>query len=270
MARRRETIFDILLILPWWASVIVAAIVYVLLAYAVPTFFQDNPFAAPLFIAAKAYAPFIAVLFLGVGAASFLRSLFIKKRYNSVKELDDIRKLSWREFESIVGEAFRRRGYSVLENAVDGADGGVDLLLRKSGEKFYVQCKHWKQTKVGVKPIRELYGVITAGDAAGGFFVASGEYTQDARDFAKKAGIDLIGGEQLAAMINEAREPQPFMDPTIRHRVSTTVHSPESPTCLNCGASTVRRVAKRGAHAGQAFWGCSSYPKCRGVRTACQ
>jgi restriction system protein len=27
----------------------------------------------------------------------------------------------------------------------------------------------------------------------------------------------------------------------------------------------VRRLAKRGANAGQAFWGCTGYPGCRGT-----
>jgi restriction system protein len=43
-----------------------------------------------------------------------------------------------------------------IENASEGADGGVDLVLRKDGEKFFVQCKQWKKGSVGVKPIREL------------------------------------------------------------------------------------------------------------------
>jgi restriction system protein len=28
-----------------------------------------------------------------------------------------------------------------------------------------------------------------------------------------------------------------------------------------------RRTAKRGAHAGRDFWGCTDYPTCRGTRT---
>lgn len=39
-----------------------------------------------------------------------------------------------------------------------------------------------------------------------------------------------------------------------------------SPSCPNCGSSMVKRQAKKGANAGGYFWGCSSFPKCRGVR----
>ena len=33
--------------------------------------------------------------------------------------------------------------------------------------------------------------------------------------------------------------------------------------CPACGAEMVRRTAKRGAHSGEQFWGCTNYPKCR-------
>jgi ssDNA-binding Zn-finger/Zn-ribbon topoisomerase 1 len=33
-----------------------------------------------------------------------------------------------------------------------------------------------------------------------------------------------------------------------------------------CVKGMRRRTAKQGPHAGQAFWGCSGYPECRGTR----
>ncbi|WP_420623287.1 topoisomerase DNA-binding C4 zinc finger domain-containing protein [Candidatus Poriferisodalis sp.] len=38
----------------------------------------------------------------------------------------------------------------------------------------------------------------------------------------------------------------------------------ESP-CPKCGSVMVRRVAKRGDNAGNEFWGCSTFPKCRSI-----
>jgi restriction system protein len=221
MARRRESIVDILFVLPWWASVIAAAVVYVVCAFALPAYLASSPFTAGIGNATKTAAPYVAALFLLVGFGSFLRSYLIRQRFDAIAGLEGIRDLSWRQFESIVGEAFRRRGYSVMENAVDGPDGGVDLVLRKNGEKFYVQCKRWKQSRVGVKPIRELYGVIAASSAKGGFFVASGDYTEEARAFAARAGIELIDGPKLADMIADTRAPEPFMDPTVGRREPT-------------------------------------------------
>lgn len=267
MAKRRESLADVLMVLPWWVSAIFAAVAYALLTFAVPLYFSSSRYAAHFGIVAKNNASLVAGFFLLIGALSFIRSLFIKRKFNGLANIEHVRRLPWRQFESIVGEAFRRRGYAVTENAVDGPDGGIDLVLRKDNEKFYVQCKQWKQTRVGVKPIRELYGVITAGEAAGGFFVASGEYTEDARNFARKSSIELIDGPALAEMISQAREPEPFMDPTNRKRPELAMESPiADPACPACGGSMVRRTARRGEHAGRAFWGCRSYPRCRGTR----
>jgi hypothetical protein len=41
----------------------------------------------------------------------------------------------------------------------------------------------------------------------------------------------------------------------------------ETPHCPVCNAAMVKRV-KRGARAGAAFWGCTSYPNCLGTRDA--
>jgi len=36
--------------------------------------------------------------------------------------------------------------------------------------------------------------------------------------------------------------------------------------CPECGGAMVHRSAKRGANAGNMFWGCTSYPRCKGTR----
>jgi transposase len=75
---------------------------------------------------------------------------------------DALGDMTWREFEMLVGEGFRLQGYEVTETGGGGADGGVDLVLRKDREKYLVQCKQWKAFKVGVTVVRELYGVMAA------------------------------------------------------------------------------------------------------------
>ncbi len=39
-----------------------------------------------------------------------------------------------------------------------------------------------------------------------------------------------------------------------------------APHCSSCNSLMVRRKAKRGVNAGSEFWGCSTYPTCRGTR----
>lgn len=50
----------------------------------------------------------------------------------------------------------------------------------------------------------------------------------------------------------------------VKEIIETKEH-PVDPTCPKCGASMIRRQAKSGANSGKYFWGCSNYPKCRGV-----
>uniref|UniRef100_UPI003565A82A topoisomerase DNA-binding C4 zinc finger domain-containing protein n=1 Tax=Psychrobacter sp. TaxID=56811 RepID=UPI003565A82A len=39
----------------------------------------------------------------------------------------------------------------------------------------------------------------------------------------------------------------------------------QTPTCPRCNGETIKRVAKKGLNQGQTFFGCSKFPKCRGV-----
>jgi restriction system protein len=113
--------------------------------------------------------------------------------------------MTWLEFEVLVGEAFRQKGYKVQELGGTSPDGGVDLVLTKGSEKFLVQCKQWKAFKVGVDVVRELYGVMAAKGAAGGFVVTSGRFTADATVFASGRNVTLIDGVQLFTMLQSTK-----------------------------------------------------------------
>jgi len=41
----------------------------------------------------------------------------------------------------------------------------------------------------------------------------------------------------------------------------------DAPRCPKCNGLMVLRKAGRGAHIGETFWGCNSFPKCRGTRS---
>jgi hypothetical protein len=58
------------------------------------------------------------------------------------------------------------------------------------GETVLVQCKQWKTSKVGVKVVRELYGVVMAEGATKGILIASGTYTQE--DIFGRPGVNTV------------------------------------------------------------------------------
>ena len=69
------------------------------------------------------------------------------------------------------------------------------------------------------------------------------------RDFVEQGGFT----ERLYASRVKARE-------------AARTAASDAPVCPLCGKGMRRRTAKQGPHAGQAFWGCSGYPECRGTR----
>ena len=108
--------------------------------------------------------------------------------------------MSWQAVEELVGEYFRRREFSVTESRRAGPDRGIDLELTKRGEYYLVQCKHWRTPSVDVDTVREFHRVMAARHAVGGFVVTSGSFSNEAQKFAESREIELINGEQLAAM----------------------------------------------------------------------
>jgi restriction system protein len=108
--------------------------------------------------------------------------------------------LDWRDFERLVGEAFRNRGFTVTGFGASASDGGV-LGLTKDGERFLVQCKHWRKPQVDVTAIRELSGTIRAVGATGGYVITAGRCTREARALASTCRITLIDEFGWTALI---------------------------------------------------------------------
>ena len=189
---------------------------------------------------------------------------------------DRLAAISWQDFELLVGESYRRKGFAVQELGGEGPDGGIDLVLRRDGEKVFVQCKHWKATSVGVDVVRQIFGVMAAHGATGCVVVTSGSYTSAALNFARGSNVDLIDGPKLLKMMEQS-DPATAgglsTPPSEEHHaepgLSKTFHrsTPQlTPRCPLCQSAMAKRTARKGPNAGQEFWGCTRYPDCRGTR----
>ena len=290
MARRKnsstlEDFVDVVALLPWWAAVALAILSYfVLHSLATPVAaasFQPGRMGdaiaqamwKPFAYAGQIVVPIACLIAAVISAVRQRRRKGLVEQVSQSKAPDALDGMTWREFEMLVGESFRLQGYQVTETGGNGADGGIDLIARKGGEKFLVQCKQWRAFKVGVQVVRELYGVMAAAGAAGGFVVTSGRLTEEAREWAKWRNVTLIDGAKLFGLIQQAKaslgsksqpsaapiQPQPSVVPS-------TIQSDAPPHCPTCLREMVLRTAKRGANAGGSFWGCTGYPGCRGTR----
>ena len=166
---------------------------------------------------------------------------------------DDPAGLTWSRFERLMAEFYRRKGATVTPRGGLIADGGVDLYLSyPSGERLIVQCKHWTERHVGVKPLRELWGVLDDEKADGAIFVTSASFTADALAFARGKRLELIDGLKLRGMMAEVKRTQAVT------LIAEVTPGATTPLCPRCESPMVLRVARRGANAGEQFWGCSS------------
>lgn len=284
MARRKkssplEDWIGLISMLPWWAGCALALVLYLLLhRMAAPPVLTGLPPGQIVGAMVQSVGNGLAnigqyvlplLCLIGAAISAYRRRKRQKLVANIVgsKAADSLDGMSWQEFELLVGEAFRLQGFQVTEMGGGGADGGVDLVLRKGGEKFLVQCKQWKAYSVGVTVVRELYGVMAAEGAAGGFVVTSGRFTEDATAFASGRNVKLIDGPRLFGLIKQTSATRvlkanaPAMQDTPAYTKIAAV-----PLCPICTQSMVQRTAKRGSSAGSAFWGCSGYPSCRGTK----
>ena len=249
MPRKTTSFADLLFQAPWWVSVITSAITYLLMGHLLPSIGTDNQLINMVFKALAVPAPYFAIFILLIAPFSFFNARRKAKQLDAQKSIETIRQLHWRNFEELVAEAYRRQGYRVTEGGF-GADGGIDLELRKGDERVIVQCKQWKAQKVGVSVVREMFGVLTACNANKVIVICSGKFTQHAIDFASDKPVTLIDGNELLSLIQEVQtEPK--------------VEAIKQNVCPRCGSELVERQAKRGASAGNAFLGCSAFPKCR-------
>lgn len=261
--------------LPWKAGVLLAVIAYVgfhylatlppasFVATDMKTYGQTvgNGLVRQLAITFGMFLQYLvpAAFLIGAGISFYKRNRQSKfhAAVAQTPSRNTLESMSWREFEGLTAEVFRRKGFRVTERGGNGPDGGVDLELHAGKDKYLVQCKQWKVMKVGVATVRELYGVMAAEGAVGGFVVASGEFTEEATRFAEGRSIELVSTDSVLRLVQETKG------------VGAPVSSPaERPSCPKCGSSMVQRTAKRGDNAGGTFWGCSQYPSCRGIRAS--
>lgn len=287
MARRRKTtpfedLIHLASLLPWWLALTLAPLAWLLLhGYASrPLALPSDPrlmaeaMSGSVFRALATLGQYLLPLALLVGAAVSLFGRWRRRRLLATAAAASqpgriVDGIDWREFEQLVGEVFRRRGFAVRETGGGGPDGGVDLVLQQGAERYLVQCKQWRAVKVGVAVIREFFGVMAAQGATGGFVVTAGSYTEEARAFAAGRNIQLVDGAQLERWIAEQRRGGEAVVGAPDGRgedAAATAGRVAQAYCPVCSAAMVLRTAKRGASAGTRFWGCSRYPVCRGLR----
>ena len=179
--------------------------------------------------------------------------------FDYLKELDD------HEFDKLISMLFKQRGYSVSAMEENNNDN-VNIVLKMNAETIFVQYKHWREYKVDLAVIEELYAVMDSESVSHGIVITTGLFTQDALDYSYGKHLLLINGVDLSQMVgvlsamnDDSADNEVQIDEVVEEM-------PElEPLCPICGREMIKRTARKGKNAGNTFWGCSQFPNCRGV-----
>lgn len=122
---------------------------------------------------------------------------FRRRRYlrSSLWQIDH---MEGTEFEEYLDAYFSSLGYRTKHIGRTG-DFGADLIMYKGGKKYVVQAKRYKQ-RVGVAAVYEVLGAKHYYKANKCIVVTNSFYTNQAKELARGAGVDLWDRNKLLSM----------------------------------------------------------------------
>jgi HJR/Mrr/RecB family endonuclease len=159
----------------------------------------------------------------------YLREIYsaedVLQFYESIPELVSalksspylLRDLSSREFEEVVAEVFRAKGF-VVDLTKKTRDGGKDIIaVHTDGlgiqSKYFIECKHnAENNKVGVDIVRELHGVMNTKDGPNKTILATtSTFTSGAKGFveneaASKWDMTLADYDEIVRWLNDYKK----------------------------------------------------------------
>lgn len=190
-----ETAYRLFRRLPDWVGFAIPFVVFLAIELVGLALLHVDELVAVILVSALALAA--AMLMFELALLTYFIRTGRWKLFQLDEEKPTFRLMSPRDFERFVGELYERAGYRV-DFAGLGPDGGYDLVLHYSGKRALVQCKQLRWTGVGYA--RELFGVLKAENADRAVLVASGVFSDEAKQFAKDK-VELVDGTRLLEMI---------------------------------------------------------------------
>ena len=162
--------------------------------------------AAALFMAVRLFLPDYAALaatlpFLGIAAYAGWRQSRVPSPARVAEALAVLRTKPWQEFAAIMETAFRSEGYAVVALT----RGAADFELSKNGRVALACCKRWKVAQTGIEPLRELFQAKESAGAQECIYVAAGDLSQNARQFAAQKEMRLLCDAELAQLLARSK-----------------------------------------------------------------
>lgn len=148
----------------------------------------------------------VAVGLLVGGSGSLLAWSVLRPRDEARAGIEALAGASWREFLNLVLAALASRGYRRTIDR-ETASGDADFTLEREGRTWLLSCKHARSYVLGKPSVEHLANDIRLAGAAGGFLVTQGTILEEAREPARRHGIELLGSDALWSELREFIKP---------------------------------------------------------------
>ena len=203
----------------------------------------------------QAVAIGVAVFLLFLLVLVFLITRIIrKKRIEKAMITENYDSMSGEDFEEFCADILRGNGFTDVEVTKATGDHGIDVLAKKDGIKYAIQCKRYSKP-VGNKAVQEAYSGKDIYKADVAVVMSNMDFTAQAIEDAKKLNVELWNRDKIYSLQKAGKM-----------GTNQTSTKEEKLVCPKCGGELVLRTARRGENAGSQFYGCSNYPNCKYTR----
>lgn len=114
-----------------------------------------------------------------------------------------IDKMNGHDFEYFCAELLRKNGFSDVKVTKGSGDQGVDILAKKDGIKYAIQCKNYA-SHLGNSPVQEVNAGKIYYKCHVGVVMTNSTFTQGAKTLAEATGVLLWDGSILTQMMENA------------------------------------------------------------------
>ena len=115
------------------------------------------------------------------------------------------------EFEAYCALLLLKNGFNSAEVTKASGDQGIDVIAKKDGIKYGIQCKCYA-SDIGNKAVQEVYAGMRYYDCHIGVALTNRYFTQSAKTLAKKNRVVLWDRSKLMELVNSANQKQLLME----------------------------------------------------------
>lgn len=179
-----NSLFAILLRSSWWISFAIGGAVSALAIALLPESY-------------RIFGAMTGLPFFVIGCIAARRELQAPSAARIDRTLAAVRAMTWPEFSRALEAAYRQQGFGVVVMS----SGAANFEITKDSRTALVNCKRWKVARTGVEPLSDLYALRESRGVHECIYVAVGEVSANARAYAQKHRITLVGGVELAQLL---------------------------------------------------------------------